>query len=351
MSIRAMTAAAMVSIQRERQLPFRGQVLVELGERVLPEDIVAEASIPSQLLVLDVANALGLEPEKAEACLVRDVHERLERGDVIAQYDAVVTRLVRMPVDGQLVAYDQGCVYLSTDIVTTRLQAGMIGKVEAVTPGFGVVIRAVGSLLQGVWGNGQVGSGVLRVLPEEPGAVQDATVGEGAAEGQILAVGSCCEQENLDAIIQRGVTGLILGSLCPELVPFVEKLPFPVIVLQGFGALPVDTIRFQLLESRSGSTASINASGGDPFSCAPPEVIIPQSQGEFEGLPDVQAMAVGQLVQVNSGLHHGKTGIVKDLPDKPIHFESGLVLSSAIVHLVSDDQLITVPRSNLVLMG
>jgi len=351
MTINALIVAGMVPIKRERQLPFHGEILVELGENVHPEDIIAEASIPSQLQVLDVAKALGLEPSAADNYLVRDVNEPLEQGDVIAQYDGVVTRLVRMPVNGWLVAFDQGRAYISTDAVTTRLQAGMIGKVEAITPGLGVVISTVGSLLQGAWGNGLVGSGLLQVLPTHPDTTQEDAVDDTSIRGHIIAVGGSCQREQLVEFTLQGVTGLILGSLSPELVPFVKDLPFPVIVLQGFGELPIDSIRFQLLESRSGSIACINACGGDGFSGTPPEVVIPQPGGEYEEHPDFQKLAVGQLVQVNSGQHRGKSGIVKELPEASVNFESGLEVPSATIHLVSDDQLINIPRRNLFVIG
>jgi len=346
MTIRTLTVAGTVLIERERRLPFPGKVLVGLGENVHPEDIIATGRIPSRLQVLDIAKALGVEPSQANACLVREVNEPLDQGDVIAQCEGVVTRLVRMPVNGQLVACDQGLVYLSTNAVTTNLQAGMIGKVQEITPGIGVVISVVGSLLQGVWGNGQVGCGIMQVIDPREDAVVDTSV-----KGHILALGSCCMKEALVEYTEKGVTGLILGSSSPELVPFFESLPFPVIVMQGFGELPVDSIRFQLLESRSGLVSCINACAGGPFSGDLPEVVIPQPEGEYEDQQDFQELAIGQLVQVNSGNHRGKSGIVKELPEALIRFPSGLELPSAIVHLVSDDEIITTPRRNLLVIG
>jgi hypothetical protein len=50
----------------------------------------------------------------------------------------------------------------------------------------------------------------------------------------------------------------VLGGLSPELVPQVEQLPFPVVVTEGIGTMPMSEPVFQLLQTNDGREASIS---------------------------------------------------------------------------------------------
>jgi len=339
--------AERVHIKRSRQLPFRGEVLVKFGENVHPEDMVARTSLGSRVRVLDIAKGLGVEPSEVESCLVRQVGEQLEAGDVLAQFEGAITRVVRMPTVGTFIAYQDGKAFLSTDTISISVKAGMIGRVEEVTPGFGVVISTKGSLFQGVWGNERVGSGVLTVLPLEIDQEPFEAVENLVKKGQVVASHSCQSRQSLTSFVQKEVTGLILGSMNPDLIPEVMRLTFPVILLQGFGVVNLDPIRLKLLQDRDGSVVCINASMKDTFSETPPEVIIPQVEGNLEDIPDINELAVTQCVQINSGEYFGKIGTVEALPEEMETFQSDIVDRSAVVKIMDTGDKVIVPQRNL----
>ena len=117
-----------VEIRRLRQLPFPGQVLVESGQTVHPEDLLAEAELPGELYHLDLARGLGVEHSEVLACLVRDLGEDPEQGDVIAERDGALPRLVRAPRAGRLLACRNGMAVLAAGKQKVAVRAGMIGK-------------------------------------------------------------------------------------------------------------------------------------------------------------------------------------------------------------------------------
>ena len=340
-----------IEIRRIRRLPVSGHVLVKNGERVHPQDVIAEALIPGNVLMLDIARGLGLPPEEVKACLMREAGEELKEGDVIAQCEGAFPRLVRAPVEGILLECHQGRVALATGHSKVELHAGMIGEVEVVIAGYGATLSARGSLLQGIWGNGKMAEGVI-VVPESPLETPIRVSNLQKLEsGQVVAGGVCLHAEVLNACEAAGISGLILGALAPELVPMATSLPFPVIVLQGFGVLLPDPIILECIRDRSGDLASINARAVDIFKGERPEVIIPHdTETPSPALGFREALKVGQRVRVMSGTAMGQSGVLIELTDTVTQFESGLEAFAALVQLTSGET-VRIPAQNLVIVN
>jgi hypothetical protein len=52
-----------------RQLPLSGEVLVEVGERVGAQTVVARTNLPGAVLPVNLAQALGIEPSEVPQAL------------------------------------------------------------------------------------------------------------------------------------------------------------------------------------------------------------------------------------------------------------------------------------------
>jgi len=343
--------AKFIDIRRIRRLPVPGNVLVKLGEAVQPEDVIAEAHIPTKVQSLDIARGLGVLPSEAASFMVRDLGEVVQQGDVIAQYDGSLPRLVRAPVGGKLLDWQNGQVILASGAKFEQVKAVMIGEASEIILNFGAVIRTQGCLIQGVWGNGRAGSGVLTLLDPKLEEPLDAFEMDALEQGQVLAAGYCSQKDVFPLLVKKSLAGLILGSLAPELIGIAKGQPFPIIVLQGFGRIPSDLLSVSLLTDCAGEQACINACDRDVFKSTRPEVMIPLKDGE----PDIELgsrsqLALGQWVQVIGGKAFGQTGEVVALSTDETLFESGINLPSVQVRLHSDEE-ITVPSQNLVILS
>jgi hypothetical protein len=111
----------------------------------------------------------------------------------------------------------------------------MPGMVVTLSGDRGVIIETVGALVQGVWGNNRIDYGLLNILIREPEDILTADRLDVSLRGAILLAGYCKDPEALKAAAGLPVRGLVLSSMEASLVPIAKKMPFPILVLDGFG--------------------------------------------------------------------------------------------------------------------
>ena len=91
---------AKTSIRRERMLPTRGQVLVNLGETVGPADVVARCLLPGEIQIVNASQALRV-PRERVAHIWIDRYDRISINDNLldtTQIEAVIYgKLVENP--------------------------------------------------------------------------------------------------------------------------------------------------------------------------------------------------------------------------------------------------------------
>lgn len=351
MIVDVICTASYLNIRRICKLPYPGQVLVKEGMDVKPGDIIAEAKVPAEVMMLDISKGLGITPEETSACLIREVDENLEQGDVIAQCEKTLPRIFRAPVDGRILSYQKGQMALSTKFAKATLHANMVGKIAEVVPEYGAVISVQGSLIQGVWGNGRSGIGQLHAadIPiDKPltGSVLDDLTSE-----HVLAGGLCQDSDFLEACESKEIAGLILGTIAPDLIPKVQSFNFPVILLLGFGETAPAEDLFDLLTSSDGMTVVVNACLVDHFAGKRPEIIIPKEEGNSEReLGFRKKLEVGDQVRIISSKANHRSGKVVQLFENDQLYDNNLAFPTALVKLQSMEK-IKVPQQNLVVIG
>jgi hypothetical protein len=344
-------ASLLSEIRRERRLPVSGYVLVNEGQKIEPLDVIAEAELPNQIYMVDIAAGLDVDVLDVKHFLVRQPGEMLYEDDVIAQVEGTIPRLVRTPIAGKFAALHQGQAVLQVGYETIQVQAGMDGVVQSVIPEFGATLVTSGLLLQGIWGNGRLGAGELCVLegswlsPLDDGMISEV---EG---GQVIAAGQCLDRDVLGNLAEREIAGLIVESLAPGMMSDAAILPFPVVTLQGFGIFLPTPFILELLRPHTGQMICVHAFGGDRLTGERPEAILSLPDGAEGGAMEHRmALGVGQRVRVFSGEKLGQVGEVTALGEELAIFPSGLQLPAAVVQL-GDGQQITVPQQNLVILG
>jgi len=315
---------ALTLIRRNRLLPVPGDVSVRPGQKVDPKDVVAEASIPSRHYLVDVGRVLGAgTTAEAEKLIIRKTGEMLEKHDIIAETGGMFSRAIRTPGPGKVVSIHKGRVLIEAESEKNSLLAGMAGRVNQVIADRGVTIETRGALVQGVWGNGRIGCGPL-VVDESSldGELKSSALGV-TARGTVIIAGVCSSLEMMNLAESLEIGGLILGSMASVLIPDVQVLAFPVILLSGFGSMGIDEESRRVLTTNAGRDLSINAMRWNRLTGDRPEIYIPLPT-DAEPYKVESAFAVGQKVRVHSGVYAGRVGRIDQILPGLTQLPSGL---------------------------
>lgn len=320
-------------VQIIRRLPANGEILVRLGSRVEPEDLVGQCSVQGSPVLLDVAGALGIDP--------RDLRRRLRRkpGDHVAFRDLLARRRGRSalaPFTGTLTAVDDatGFVVLTPDPVPASLSASIRGYVADVTPGRSVTIETAAAMAQGAIGFGSEQWGVLRLLVADPAEIITPEMIDARSAFSIVIGGAGITAEALHKAQHEQVKGIIVGSVDAgeleqywgprfggqwgraledtEQMPGVDDGP-TLLLTEGFGFHPMSRPIFDLLARCDRQEAHLD--GATRLQAAPrrPRVVIPLAHPPSGTRPPAAAPDVhpGAVVRLLDESHLGRLGRVE----------------------------------------
>ena len=341
----------LTTIERERALPVAGNVIVKLNQNVSPTDVIANATWSREHVLIDVARILGISPNAADRLIHVKVDERVNEGSEIAASKGIISRTVRAPREGRVVAAGGGQGLMETGDASIQLRAGIPGTVVEIIPNRGAVIRTVGALIQGTWGNGRIDTGVLLNFTEKPDDVLIASRLDVSLRGSVILAGLLKDAETLRVAAELPVRGLILSSISPGLLSAAQQMRFPIVAIDGFGQTPMNSAAYKLLTSNAKRDVTINAEAFNRYTGARPEVIIPLPVSQQPPAPnDVEALEVGQTVRLRRAPHAGAIGTLTKLRPGLSSLPSGLRAPAADVKLESGEQIL-VPLVNLEIVG
>jgi len=337
---------ALTTIRRARRLPVPGRVLVKVGQKVNATDIIADAVSGGQHYIVDVRRALGISRnEKVDHLVERKPGERIQKGDVIASTSGLFSRVVRSPADGIVLMAGGGLVLIEAQTPPLELKAGFSGVVSEVLPERGIILEAEGALIQGVWGNNRVDQGVLLSLARTPDEEFVRSRLDVTMRGAVILAGYCLQADALQAAADLPLRGLILGSMSADLIPMVNKLSFPVILLAGFGRMPIDSAVYNILTTNEKRDTSINSIPWNPQTGDRPEVVIPlPSAGNVA--PESDNFKPGQTVRIQGTPYNEFIGTLVQLKPGLSGLANGVRAPAALVQLEKEEQVI-VPLANL----
>ncbi len=135
-----------------------------------------------------------------------------------------------------------------------------------------MVIRTAGALIQGVWGNGRIDNGLMVTLIEKPEDVLVANRLDVSLRGSVILAGQVRDLEALKAAADLPVRGLILSSMPSSLIEAAYKMRYPILVTEGFGAMPMNSAAFKLLTTNNKREVTVNADHFDRYTGNRPEV-------------------------------------------------------------------------------
>ncbi|MGB8983349.1 MAG: hypothetical protein WCC12_15855 [Anaerolineales bacterium] len=341
----------LTTIIRERTLPVAGKVHAHLNQRVNPTDVIAEANFAREHVLVDVARQLGISGPAADKLIKVNEGDRLAQGALIAESRGLFARAIKAPRAGRVMIVGSGQVLMEVGDTRIELKAGLPGVVTQVLPERGVVIRTAGALIQGVWGNGRIDNGLMVSVLEKPDEVLTAERLDASLRGSVILGGHVRDVETLRAAAELPVRGLILSSLLSPLIVSAYQMRYPIIVTDGFGAMPMNSAAFRLLTTNNKREVTVNAEHLDRYAGSSPEVIIPLPVSSEPAEPSpYETFAVGQSVRLRRPPNAGMIGTISSLPAGLSRLPSGLRALAAEVKLENNESLL-VPLVNLEVVG
>jgi hypothetical protein len=341
----------LTTVRRERLLPVSGRVVVRLEQKVAPLDVIAEASIAQRHILIDVARSLKIASQAAQGLIQCKAGDALVKNQVMAQTKGLFPQAVRTPSAGRVILIGGGQVLLQVGETEIELQAGMPGVVTRLIPERGAEITFTGALVQGMWGNGRVDTGLITPLLGETNDALTAKQLDVSQRGSVILSGYCGDPATLQAANELPVRGIILGGISPAILSQAAQVQYPIVVIDGFLRRPLNSTAFKLLTTNAKREVTVNGEAFNRFTGVRPEIFIPLPVTQAPPITrDVESYAPNQPVRLTRDPHAGEVGTLLNLRPGLTVMPSGLRLPAADVKLDSGDQVV-VALANLEVLG
>jgi len=356
-----------VLVKKRRILPLKGNVVVKVGDKVSPEDVVARTHLPGNVVPINVANKLGIPPEDMPEIMVKKAGDPIKEGEMIALKKSFI-KFFNTPceatVDGTLesVSSVTGQVLQRGHPIPVEVKAYVQGEVSEVVENEGVEVSCYASFLQGIFGIGGETNGVIKmVTPDNTTVLDDSFISEELA-GKIIVGGSLVTSDAFIKAIKVGVKGIVVGGLDDkDLRDFLgydigvaitgsEDIGATLVITEGFGQINMAKKTFELLKRHEGETASINGATQIRAGVLRPEVVIPavgeQQAVKDEASSDMSGLVAGTPIRVIRHPYFGRLGTVTGLPSPLQKLESESMARVLEVEFDGGERAI-VPRANV----
>lgn len=353
------------TIRKDRSLPLKGDVLVQRGDAVRSEDVVARTNRPGNVQLVNVANLLSIPPEDVKDYMHKTEGEAVAKDETLAMTKGIFGLFrsqARSPIDGTIETISKvtGQVILREPPLPVEMKAFINGTVVEVFPDKGVVVEAYGTYVQGIFGVGGEAVGTLNVVVDSPNAPLTPDAIQTTHRGKILVGGSIVGYDALQEAIRCGVKGVVAGGINDtDLRKFLgyelgvaitgtEALGITLIITEGFGKISMAGRTYNLLKDQEGMQASINGATQIRAGVVRPEIVIPFEKREqsLQTAPESGVLEVDTPIRIIREPYFGQLGRVTALPVELQQLETEANVRVLEVEL-DDGVPITLPRANV----
>ncbi|HVP06773.1 MAG TPA: hypothetical protein VMS71_02945 [Candidatus Acidoferrum sp.] len=356
-----------VLVRKNRILPLKGEVIVTVGDRVKPSDVVARTHLPGNVVPLNVANKLAIAPEDIEMVMLKKVGDPIRNGEKIAIAKSLFGLLkneCQATIDGTIesISHITGQVLQRGEPTPVEVTAYLDGQITEVIPREGVVVACMASFVQGIFGIGGEASGFLKIVTPDNITILSDDLIDSSLSGRIIVGGSLVTAAALKKAISVGIKGIVVGGFDDQdLRDFLgydigvaitgsEDIGTTLVVTEGFGQINMAERTFDLLEAHEGQMACINGATQIRAGVIRPEVVIPSGDDSkvtaTATATPLEGLKIGSPIRIIRHPYFGRLGRVSDLPSPLAVLESE---SRARVLEVEFDngQRAVVPRANV----
>lgn len=360
-----LTVSKDVVVQRVRRLPIKGDVLVQKGQPVKFDTIVARALLPGPLQTIKLAEKLGVEPKEVTAFSEIKVGDSVEKGQLVGKTKGFLFFKgpeVMSEYSGTVESISEitGSVLIREASIPVEISAYVDGHIADVLPNEGAIVETRGAMVQGIFGVGGERNGPIRVAVSSPDDMLEASHIQESDKGMIVVGGSGVTYDALQRASSVGVVGIVAGAIKDvDLTKFLgydigvaitgqEQINLTLIATEGFGTLHMAARTFNLLKTIEGQNASLNGATQIRAGVIRPEVIAPMqsASGEAHVAGSGGSLEVGTPIRVIREPYFGMLGKVTGLPPQLVTVESGAEVRVLNAKL-DDGQEVTVPRANV----
>ena len=354
------------TVDKERRLPLKGEVLVEAGKTVAPDDIVARTHLPGNVQMVNIANLLNIDAQDIAEVMLVKIGSKIKEGELLAETKGLFgffKSSAASPVDSVLESISDvtGQVVLREAPIPVEIDAYMNGKVASVLEEEGVVVTANAVFIQGIFGIGGENRGELRVLVDNRDDELTPEMITVDVKGAVIVGGSFISLEAYKKAISVGAAAVVaggfnyhdledvLGYTLGVAITGSEDLGTSLILTEGYGRIPMGNRCFELLQQHNGKFTSVNGSTQIRAGVIRPEIVIPltanDSMGSGSDKDTVSGISAGSLVRVIRAPYFGDIGTVVSLPSELQQMESETMVRVAEVKI--GGETLVIPRANL----
>jgi len=352
-------------VTKERILPLKGEVLAKVGDKVQPDDVVAQTHLPGPVEPMNVANVLSVPPEDVGECMLKKEGDRVAKGEPVAlskSFFGLFKSEAKSPIDGTVenISSVTGQVLLRGAPVPVQVKAYLQGEVVKVFENEGVAVRTWASFIQGIFGIGGETYGELMMVCSNSDEILSDDKISGACTGKVIIGGSLVTAAALNKAIKVAAKGIVVGGFGDkDLRDFLgydlgvaitghEEKGITLVVTEGFGEMMMARRTFDLLKANEGKLACINGATQIRAGVIRPEVVIPKERpADGAGRSaKILGLTVGSSVRVIRHPYFGKLGTVTGLPPELQKLDSGSTARVLEVEFPDKERAI-IPRANV----
>ena len=352
-------------VEKVRRLPIKGKVVKSVGDKILPEEVVATTDLPGNVQIIKIASQLNIGPADILDSLKIKIGDKVEKGDLIAQTEGIFGFFkseVFSPIEGIIESISDvtGQIILREKPIPVKVDAYMSGIVKNILPEEGVTIETTAAFIQGIFGIGGEARGDIQVLVKDrKNELTEDLINE-SHKGKIIVGGSFITLDTFKKAMSLKVAGVVVGGFnyydLKEILGYTlgvaitgsEEIGTSLIVTEGYGNIKMGKRTFDLLSDFDRKFASINGATQIRAGVIRPEIVIPLNKGKNnkESFSSTKkGIQKGSLVRVIRAPHFGFMGKVLELPTELQKMESETMVRVAIINI--DGEELTIPRSNL----
>ncbi len=353
-------------VRRHRILPLKGEVVVKVGDKVNPHDVVARTHLPGNVVPLNVANKLGIPPDDMKEVMLKKEGDPMKNGEVIALKKGFIkwfNSQATATIDGTIesISTITGQVLQRGEPIPVEVTAYIRGEVTEVIPNEGVVVTTMASFVQGIFGIGGETFGNLHVAVNDSTVVLTEELIKEDMKDKVIVGGALVTAGAIKKAVKVGARGIVVGGFDDkDLRDFLgydigvaitgsEDIGVTLVVTEGFGQINMAHKTFDLLKRNEGRMVCINGATQIRAGVIRPEVVVPLAAEEAAIRPPdetILGLEIGSPVRVIRHPYFGKLGKVSALPAPLAVLESES--KARILEVQFDDGLkAMVPRANV----